>query len=228
MARSKVFSMILFSFLFLFGAVNLAFAVSFSEPQNLDDWTENIYSGSFSTQVSGTVMQMSVVGSDANQAFGDRRKDFADSIGGWATFNVSSFEGNNVNMGISQILGYTSKGTGILAEIGLDTFGGDKRIRYRVREYDFSASTFIKTWAVGFLGDFSGAWEIGENVTIAFGRLGTQIYFYSPSKALYTIIQPFDFAGVQNGAPLIIWGWADKSNGNSMTATISNVLSIYP
>ena len=223
--KSRFAVSVLVAVLVLF-ATNSAMAFSFSEPQVLDDWPENVYSGNFTSQVSGTQMQMSVVGTDAAKAYGDRRLDFTDSIGAMATFNVSSVEGNNVNMGISQIIGYTSTGNGILAEVGLDTFSGTYRIKYAVYEYSPS-EVREKTLAVGYLGGYSGGWEIGKDVTIAFGRLGTQIYFYSPGKDAFAIVEPFDFAGVLSGTA-IIWGWTDAKNGNSMTATISNVIIIYP
>ena len=224
--KTKLMISVLAAALVLFAASS-AMAISFSGPQLLDDWPDNVISGNYTSTVSGTQMQMSVVGTVESSAFGDRRMGFTDSIGAMATYNVSSVEGNNVNMGISQIIGYTSTGTWILATIGLDTFSGDYRIRYRVREYDSTTGKVTKTWAAGFLGGFSGGWKVGEDVTVAFGRLGNQIYFYSPSKQLYAIIQPFDFAGVLSG-PAILWGWADAKNGNSMTATISNVMIIYP
>jgi len=73
-----------------------------------------------------------------SSAYGLRSMDFTDSVGAMATFNVSTVEGDDVNMGISQIIGYTSTGTWILATIELDTFSGNNRIRYQVREYDTS------------------------------------------------------------------------------------------
>jgi len=224
--KSRSAILVLVAALVLF-VTNSAMALYFSEPQVLDDWPDNVISGDYSSQVSGTQMQMSVVGADGNRAYGDRRMAFTDSVGAMATYNVSSVEGDNVNMGMSQIIGYTSTGTWILATIELDTFAGDNRIRYLVREYDPSTSQTIKTWSVGNLGGYSGGWKINENVTIAFGRIGTQIYFYSPSMDVFAIIQPLDFAGFLSG-PVILFGWTDTKSGNSMTATISNVMILYP
>ena len=226
MVKSRSAILVLVTALVLF-ATNSAMALYFSEPQVLDDWPDNVISGDYTSEVSGTEMQMSVVGADGNQAYGDRRMDFTDSVGAMATYNVSSVEGNNVNMGISQIIGYTSTGTWILVTIDLDTFSGNNRIRYRVREYDSTTSKVVNEWANGYLGGYSGGWNVGEDVSIAFVRIGTQIYFYSPSKDVFAIIQPLDFAGFLSG-PVILFGWADTKSGNSMTATISNVMILYP
>lgn len=229
MMKSRFVVSVLVAVLVLF-ATNSAMAISFSEPQLLDDWPETVVSGGFMSEVSGTQMQMSVAGTDTGITLGNRQADFTGSVGAMATYNVSSVaavEGSDVIMGLSQFIGYTSTGNGIVAQIGLETWSGQNRIWYQVQEFDFSTQTFKERLGTGVLGDWSGGWKTNEDVTVAFARIGNQIYFYSPSKKIFTIIQPLDFADILSG-PVRLWGWATANNTNSMTATISNVLIIYP
>ncbi len=209
-------------------AVNNLHAFTFDGPQTLDDWTEDVSSGNFTSTTSGTQMQLDVSGSEG-AAEGIRYKEFSNAIGVMATFNVSSL-GGYMLVGLGRYLGSTAADNLIQAQIYLDTWGGYNRIHYRVRERTTDYQT-IRTLAEGNLGATSGVlWTIGQNVTLAFARLGNDIYFYTPGNGAYVIVRPFETMGAVSDSdhPHYIMGYASSGEEDYFTATVSKVNMVYP
>lgn len=198
-------------------------------PQILDDWTQRVVSGNFTSTTGGSQMELDVSG-DEGEAVGIRYKEFTNAIGIMARFNVSSFSGYMV-VGLGRYLGTTASGNLIQAQIYLDTWSGYNRIYYRVREQTPDLQTTVRTLASGFLGDHSGGlWEIGENVILAFARLGNDIYFYTPGNGAYVIIRPFENMGAISDSdyPPSIFGHAPAGEENYATVVVSGVNIVYP
>jgi len=206
-------------------AVNNLHAFTLAGPQTLDDWTEYFVLGNFTSTTSGTQMQLVVNGSQG-EAYGVRYKEFSNAIGVMATFNVSSL-GDDMAVGLGRNLGSTAAGNLIQAQIFLDTWGTSKRIYYRVRERTTDYQT-IRTLACGYLGDHSGGWTVGQNVTLAFARMGNDIYFYTPGNGAYVIVRPFETMGTVSDLSPYIYGWVPSGAENYFTATVSQVYIVYP
>jgi len=207
-------------------AVNNLHAFTLDGPQTLDDWTEYVLSGNFTSTTSGTQMQLDVSGSEG-VANGIRYKEFSNAIGVIATFNVSSLGGYMV-AGLGRNLGSTAAGNLIQAQIYLDTWSGYNRICYRVRERTTDRQ-IIRTLAFGFLGDSSGGlWTVGQNVTLGFARLGNDIYFYTPGNGAFVIVRPFEAMGTVSDQSHYIFGYAPSGAENYFTATVSQVYIVYP
>ena len=210
-------------------AVNNLHAFTFDGPQTLDDWTEYVVSGNFTSTTSGTQMQLDVSGSEG-EANGIRYKEFSNAIGVMATFNVSSLGGYMV-AGLGRNLGSTAAGNLIQAQIYLDTWSGYNRIYYRVRERTPDLQTIIRTLAEGNLGAHSGGlWTVGQDVTLAFARLGNDIYFYTPGNGAFVIVRPFETMGAVSDTdhPHYILGYTSSGAENYFTATVSQVNMVYP
>lgn len=207
-------------------AVNNLHAFTLDGPQTLDDWTEDYVVGNFTSTTSGTQMQLDVSGSEG-VANGIRYKEFSNAIGVLATFNVSSLGGDMV-VGLGQYVGTTAAGNLIRARIYLDIFDTSKRIAYSVEERttDFQ---WIRTLAYGFVGNYSGGWTVGQDVTLAFARLGDDIYFYTPGSGAYVIVRPFEAMGtISDDSFHYITSWAASGAENYFTATVSQVNMVYP
>lgn len=205
-------------------AVNNLHAFTLDGPQALDDWTENVFSGNFTSTTSGTQMQIEVNGSQV-QGFGARVKKFSNGIGILATFNVSSV-GVNMGVGLGWYLGSTAEGNLIHAAIWLQDWDGEKRITYQVSERTTDFQT-IRTVSYGFLGHWFGGWTVDQNVTFGLARQGDDIYFYTPDNGAYVIVRPFQTMGIPD-YPFGIWGQAPSGEENYCTATVSQVYIVYP
>ena len=207
-------------------AVNNLHAFTFDGHQTLDDWTEIVFSGNFTSTTSGTQMQLDVSGSEG-VANGTRYKVFSDAIGVMATFNVSSLGGYMV-AGLGRSLGSTAAGNEIQAQIYLDTWSGYNRVYYRVRERTPDL-TYIRTLAEGHLGIHSGGlWTVGQDVILAFARLGNDIYFYTPGNGAYVIVRPFETMGAVSDTSHYIFGYTSSGAENYFTATVSRVNMVHP
>jgi hypothetical protein len=211
-------------------AANNLHAFTFDGPQALDDWTEAFVTGNFTSTPSGTQMQLVVNGSgEQGYGYGIRYKVFSNAIGITATFNVSSL-GGYMFVGLGRYLGTTAAGNLIQVQIYLDTWGGYSRICYWVRERTTERET-VRILAEGNLGaDSGGLWTVGQNVTLAFARLGNDIYFYTPGNGAYVIVRPFETMGAVSDSdhPHYILGYTSFGEENYFTATVSEVSIVYP
>jgi hypothetical protein len=206
-----------FALIFFFVLIVLS-SVSVKASEVLEGWNESIDTGVMQFIPNGTTMDITVSG-DGEEAWGNHNKYFDGAYGVMATFNVSSVFEKGLDTGLRMYVGLNSIGNKILAEIRLSEYDGEHRITYRLRER-LSDGTTVKVIAYGFLGNYKGMWDIGQNITIGFAHIGKDIYFYTPETNAYVKIEPF-FDMFPMDSSIEIYGWAET--GCIFSATVSNV-----
>ena len=192
--------------------------------ENLNDWTEEIYSGSIEFTPDGTTVRVSANGTSVESGWGNINEYFDGATGMLATVNFSEAIGAT-EVSIWKYVGATSTGNMIQAILSVVKQDNGKRcIKYVVRERD-QKHTFVKVLAYGYLGGSDGTWSEGQDITVGFSRLGNEIWFYTPGNGAFVKIQPFENMGSVGTANsnCFIATWVASGSENRVDATVSNV-----
>jgi hypothetical protein len=209
-------------FLFVFMAVGSAIA-----GENFDQfngWSEYVESGTVSFAPNGETLAFSMEDDPAtNQAWAKWYKHFPGAYGAIATFQVDSFSGNDVGVGLRKYVGLTNKdGNPIQARIFLYIYNNQYRIMYQVRERN-PAGDVMQYFTKGVLGDFDGMWNLGDQVTIGLAVVGQDIYFYTPNVGAFTKVQLLDSMSpiTSQYSNVEIEGWVWNTDGK-ITGKVKN------
>ena len=191
--------------------------------ENLNDWKEEIYSGSVQFTPNGTSVSVSASGTSVENGWGNINKYFDGATGMLATVNCSEAIGTT-EVSIWKYVGATLTGNMIQAVLTIKQYNGKKYIYYVVRERDQSHS-LIRVLAFGYLGAWEGTWSEGQDITIGFSRIGNEIWFYTPRNGAFVKVQPFENMGSMGSANsnCFIATWVASGSENSLDATVSNV-----
>ena len=191
--------------------------------ENLNDWTEEIYSGSIQFTPDGTTVRVSASGTSVESGLGNINKYFDGATGMLATVNCSEANGTT-EVSIWKYVGATSTGNMIQAILTVKQYNGKRYISYVVRERNQS-HTVIRVLAFGYLGAWEGTWSEGQDTTIGFSRIGNEIWFYTPETGAFVKVQPFANMGSVSTANSNCFIATSVASGaeNSVNATISNV-----
>lgn len=204
----------------------LLFSARVQAGENLGDWKDYIWQGNVTISHPGTVLSMSANGTN-KVSMGRIYKYFPDAVGMFASVKVSQSSGEN-GIGIRQNIGKAADGSKVMAELYLNEYGGDKRIQYNIRKRDASGNT-LKVYARGYLGNFFDGWALGQNVLIAFARVGDEIWFYTPQNNVglvkILLMEPVEMIADQD---MEIWAWTQEGSTHSVSATVSEVGILYP
>ena len=197
--------------------------------ENLNDWTEEIYSGGVQFTPNGMSVSVSASGTSIENGWGNINKYFYfdDATGMMATVNCSEANGTT-EVSIWKYVGATSTGNMIQAVLTVKQYNGKRYISYVVRERDQS-HTLIRVLAFGYLGASEGTWSEGQDITIGFSRIGNEIWFYTPGNGAFVKVQPFGNMGSVSTANsnCFIATWVASGADNSLSATVSNVQILY-
>ncbi|MEZ4529293.1 MAG: hypothetical protein R2941_25570, partial [Desulfobacterales bacterium] len=161
------------------GLVLAVFSAEIQAAENLADWKAYVWQGNVAMSHSGTALSVSADGG-SKVAMGRIYKNFPNAVGMFASVNVPQSSGEN-GVGIRRNIGKAADGSRVMAELYLNEYGGDKRIQYNIRKRDSNGNT-LKVYARGYLGNFFDGWESGQNVLIAFARVGDEVWFYTPQN----------------------------------------------
>jgi hypothetical protein len=191
--------------------------------ENLNDWTEEIYSGSVQFTPNGTSVSMGATGTSAEDGWGNINKYFEGATGMLATVNCSEANGT-AEVGIWKYVGATSTGNMIQAVLKVKQYNGKRYIYYFVRERNQS-HIVVRMLAFGNLGASEGTWSEGQDITIGFSRIGNEIWFYTPETGAFVKVQPFTNMGNVSTANsnCFIAIIAARGSENSVNATVNNV-----
>ena len=205
---------------FIFGNVSIA-------AENLDDWKEEIYSGSVQFTPNGTSVRVSASGTSVENGWGNINKYFDGATGMLATVNCSEANGTTA-VSIWKYVGATSTGNMIQAILTVNQYNGKRYIYYIVRERNQS-HIFIKMLASGYLGASEGTWSEGQDITIGFSRIGNEIWFYTQENGAFVKVQPFANMGSVSTpyANCFVATSVGSGEENSLNATVSNVQILY-
>ncbi len=204
----------------------LLFFAQVQAAENLTDWEAYVWQGNVAMSHSGTALSVSANGS-SKVAMGRIYKNFPNAVGMYASVNVPQSSGEN-GVGIRRNIGKAADGSKVMAELYLNEYGGDKRIQYNIRKRDSNGNT-LKVYARGYLGNFLDGWESGQNVLIAFARVGDEVWFYTPQNNVglvkILLMEPVEVMADQE---MEIWAWTQNGSTNSLSATVSDVEILYP
>ena len=215
------------SVLFMVFGMVCVFSNFSNAAENLNDWTEEIYSGSVQFTPNITSVSVSASGTSVEAGWGNINKYFDGATGMLATVNCSEANGTG-EVSIWRYVGSTSTGNMIQAIISIKQDDGIRYISYVVRERDQSHS-LIRVLAFGYLGGYGGTWSEGQDITIGFSRLGNEIWFYTPGNGAFVKVQPFENMGRVGtvNSNCFIATWVADGSENSVDATVSNVQILY-
>ena len=191
--------------------------------ENLNDWKEEIYSGSVQFTPNVTSVSVSASGTSVEAGWGNINKYFNGATGMLATVNCSEANGTT-EVSIWKYVGATSTGNMIQAILTAKQYNGKRYISYVVRERDQSHA-LIRVLTFGYLGAWEGTWSEGQDITIGFSRIGNEIWFYTPGNGAFVKVQPFKNMGSVSTANsnCFIATWVASGSENSLDATVSNV-----
>lgn len=191
--------------------------------ENLNDWTEEIHSGSVQFTPNGTSVSVSASGTSVEAGWGNLNKYFDGATGMLATVNCSEANGTT-GVSIWKYVGATSTGNMIQAILQINQSNGKRNIYYVVRERNQS-HTLIRVLSFGYLGASEGTWSEGQDITIGFSRIGNEIWFYTPGNGAFVKVQPFENMGSVSTANsnCFMGTWVASGSENSLDATVSNV-----
>jgi len=210
----------------------LLFSAGVYASENLSDWKDYIWQGNVTVSHSGTVYTVNANGNSGKESMGKTYKNFPNAVGFYASVNVSQCSGEN-GVGIRRNIGKAADGNNVMAELYVNQFEGNRRIQYKIRKRDKDGNT-LKVYARGYLGDFFGIWEPGQNVLIAFARVGDEVWFYTPQNnvGLVKILLMEPVQSVETledkDKNMEIWAWTQSGSVNSLSATVSDVEILYP
>ncbi len=209
----------------------LLFSAGVQAAENLADWKDYVWQGNVTMSHPGTVYTVNANGNN-KEAMGRTYKNFPNAVGMSAIVNVSQSSGEN-GIGIRRNIGKALDGSKVMAELYVNQFEGNKRIQYKIRKRDDNGNT-LKVYARGYMGDFFGIWETGQNVQIAFARVGDEVWFYTPQNnaglVKILLMEPVQAAETleDKDKNMEIWAWTQEGSGNTLSATVSDVEILYP
>ncbi|MGE0083598.1 MAG: hypothetical protein AB7S75_04185 [Desulfococcaceae bacterium] len=213
------------------GVLALLFSAGVQAAENLADWKDYVWQGNVTMSHPGNVLSVSANGTN-NVSMGRVYKNFSNAVGMYATVTVSQSSGES-GVGIRRNIGKAADGNKVMAELYVNEYAGDKRIQYNIRKRDNDGNT-LKVYARGYLGNFFDGWNIGQNVLIAFARVGDEVWFYTPQNNVglvkILLMEPVEPVEIleDKDKNMEIWAWTQNGSGNSVSSTVSDVEILYP
>jgi hypothetical protein len=128
-------------------------------------------------------------------------------------------------VGFGNDVGVMLSGNRIRAEIYLERFDKNVSLYFRVLEQKQNASgewEKFRQITSGALGSWHDDYKVGEAAWMAFARIGSEVWFYTPQNgAIVKCVLLEEFLPIQE--PFQVFGWTDTGDGNSVEATIWDV-----
>ena len=146
--------------------------------------------------------------------------------GMWATLRIDKLSGN-CDLGLKADIGQIGN-KHIQVLIYLAEYGGQKGVHWTIYMWDMTTHV-SDTFASGSFGPWDGAWVPGKPQSVAFIRVGSELWFYADGYKQLHKIQLLDGIVPINGS---VGGFVYASQStdvsiNSITGSISDIYLYY-
>jgi len=210
----------------IFGSIS--YSLDLSPVSDFSDWSGELYLGDTASTFNpslitpnGSSVDINIAGDSEYVWTGLYQTGSPGTIGMLATITISNSNGV-AQAGITDGIGKVGNDR-IQAYMYLEESNGQKRIRYRLRLKDLTNREDTQQLTSGCIGEWDGAWNSGDNITVGFMRTGNDFWFYAEGypgfvKWTHTGGTVEDLTWSPE-----VFGYTDPGTENTITANISNV-----